>query len=83
MAGNGDVLEPHDGVMAIGEEVARTLAFRQGDQPPSPFAGSGGQFAAAAARALMDVPGMDAATIAGRAMKVGQGQHPHLAVQVV
>ena len=36
VSGNGDVLEPHDGVMAIG---------------------SGGNFAMAAARALVTVPG--------------------------
>eukprot|EP00195_Chlamydomonas_chlamydogama_P008926 CAMPEP_0202901474 /NCGR_PEP_ID=MMETSP1392-20130828/14273_1 /ASSEMBLY_ACC=CAM_ASM_000868 /TAXON_ID=225041 /ORGANISM="Chlamydomonas chlamydogama, Strain SAG 11-48b" /LENGTH=256 /DNA_ID=CAMNT_0049588035 /DNA_START=50 /DNA_END=820 /DNA_ORIENTATION=- len=49
VSGNGDVLEPHDGVMAIG---------------------SGGNFAVAAARALIDIPGMDAATIANKAMKI-------------
>ena len=32
--------------------------------------GSGGQFATAAARALIDVDGMDAATIGRRAMKI-------------
>ncbi|GIL55278.1 hypothetical protein Vafri_10847 [Volvox africanus] len=49
ISGNGDVLEPHDGVMAVG---------------------SGGNFALAAARALMDVPGMDAITIGKKAMKI-------------
>jgi ATP-dependent HslUV protease subunit HslV len=49
VAGNGDVLEPHDGVMAIG---------------------SGSPYAVAAARALVDVPGLDAADIALRAMKI-------------
>ncbi|KAG2448076.1 hypothetical protein HYH02_007101 [Chlamydomonas schloesseri] len=49
ISGNGDVLEPHDGVMAIG---------------------SGGNFALAAARALMDVPEMDAMTIGTKSMKI-------------
>lgn len=43
ISGNGDVIESHDGLLAIG---------------------SGGTFALAAARALMDVEGMDAMTIA-------------------
>ncbi|KAH7429541.1 hypothetical protein KP509_09G055100 [Ceratopteris richardii] len=49
ITGNGDVLEPHDGVVGIG---------------------SGGPYAIAAARALIDLPGMDAETIALRAMKI-------------
>lgn len=49
ISGNGDVVEPHDGVMAIG---------------------SGGNFAVAAARALIDVPGFDASTIATKAMNI-------------
>lgn len=49
ITGNGDVLEPHDGIIAIG---------------------SGGSFALAAARALLDVPGLDAITIATRAMNI-------------
>lgn len=49
VTGNGDVLEPHDGIIAIG---------------------SGGNFALAAARALIDVPGMDAETIARKAMNI-------------
>ncbi|KXZ49018.1 hypothetical protein GPECTOR_23g107 [Gonium pectorale] len=49
ISGNGDVLEPHDGVMAVG---------------------SGGNFALAAARALIDVPGMDAMTIGKKAMQI-------------
>ncbi len=49
VSGNGDVLEPHDGVMAIG---------------------SGGAFAVAAARALIDVPEMDAEKIGRKAMKI-------------
>lgn len=49
VSGNGDVLEPHDGVMAIG---------------------SGGNFAVAAARALIDVEGMDALAIAQKSMKI-------------
>lgn len=49
LTGNGDVLEPEDGVIAIG---------------------SGGNYALAAARALMDVPGLSAEDIARRAMKI-------------
>ncbi|KAJ7523580.1 hypothetical protein O6H91_18G055100 [Diphasiastrum complanatum] len=49
ITGNGDVLEPHDGVVGIG---------------------SGGAYAAAAARALIDIPNMDAETIAYKAMKI-------------
>ena len=49
LTGNGDVLEPEDGVIAIG---------------------SGGNFALAAARALMTVDGLDAEEIARRAMRI-------------
>jgi ATP-dependent HslUV protease subunit HslV len=49
LTGNGDVLEPSDGVIAIG---------------------SGGNFALAAARALMSVPELTAEEIARRAMKI-------------
>jgi len=49
ITGNGDVLEPHDGIIAIG---------------------SGSPYALAAARALIDVPGMDALTIAKKAMVI-------------
>lgn len=49
LTGNGDVLEPEDGVIAIG---------------------SGGNYALAAARALMDVDGLTAEDIARRAMKI-------------
>lgn len=49
ITGNGDVLEPHDGIIAIG---------------------SGSPYALAAARALIDVPGMDAKTIAQKAMSI-------------
>jgi ATP-dependent HslUV protease subunit HslV len=49
LTGNGDVLEPEDGVIAIG---------------------SGGNFALAAARALMEVDGLSAEEIARRAMKI-------------
>ena len=43
ISGNGDVIEPHDGLLGIG---------------------SGGTYALAAARALIDVPGVDAMTVA-------------------
>src|ERR1700733_382684 len=49
LTGNGDVLEPADGIIAIG---------------------SGGNFARAAARALMTVPDLGAEDIARRAMKI-------------
>jgi ATP-dependent HslUV protease subunit HslV len=49
LTGNGDVLEPEDGVIAIG---------------------SGGNYALAAARALIEVPDLSAEQIARRAMKI-------------
>src|ERR1700710_1494021 len=49
LTGNGDVLEPDDGVIAIG---------------------SGGNFALAAARALLTVDGLSAEEIARRAMRI-------------
>ena len=49
LTGNGDVLEPEDGVIAIG---------------------SGGNFALAAARALMTVDGIEAEEVARRAMSI-------------
>ena len=49
LTGNGDVLEPEDGVTAIG---------------------SGGNYALAAARALLAVDGMSAEEIARRAMRI-------------
>ncbi|MBS0560778.1 MAG: ATP-dependent protease subunit HslV [Proteobacteria bacterium] len=49
LTGNGDVLEPEDGVIAIG---------------------SGGNYALAAARALIQLPELDAEEIARRAMKI-------------
>lgn len=49
LTGNGDVLEPEDGLIGIG---------------------SGGNYALAAARALIDIDAMDAETIARRAMTV-------------
>ncbi|BDA40856.1 ATP-dependent protease subunit HslV [Coccomyxa sp. Obi] len=49
ITGNGDVVEPHDGVIAIG---------------------SGGPYALAAARALIDLPDYDAKAIADKSMKI-------------
>ena len=49
LTGNGDVLEPDDGVIAIG---------------------SGGNYALAAARALLTVDGLSAEEIARRAMRI-------------
>ncbi|WP_028466229.1 ATP-dependent protease subunit HslV [Nisaea denitrificans] len=52
LTGNGDVLEPEDGLIGIG---------------------SGGTFALSAARALVDLDGMDAEAIARKAMKIAAG----------
>ena len=52
LSGNGDVLEPEDGLIGIG---------------------SGGPYALAAARALIDRDGMDAEAIAPRAMEIAAG----------
>ncbi|WP_448205226.1 ATP-dependent protease subunit HslV [Azospirillum sp. sgz302134] len=49
LTGNGDVLEPEDGLIGIG---------------------SGGSYALAAARALVDIDGLDAEAIARKAMKI-------------
>ncbi len=49
LTGNGDVLEPEDGIIAIG---------------------SGGNYALAAARALIEVPDLSAEQVARRAMKI-------------
>jgi len=49
LTGNGDVLEPEDGIIAIG---------------------SGGNYALAAARALIELPDLGAEDIARRAMKI-------------
>jgi len=49
LTGNGDVLEPEDGVSAIG---------------------SGGNYALAAARALIEVDGMEAEEIVKKSMKI-------------
>ena len=49
LTGNGDVLEPEDGIIAIG---------------------SGGNYALAAARALIEVPDLSAEDVARRAMKI-------------
>jgi len=49
VAGNGDVIEPNDGIMAIG---------------------SGGIYALAAAKALIDIPGLEAEDVARKAMKI-------------
>jgi ATP-dependent HslUV protease subunit HslV len=52
LSGNGDVLEPEDGIIGIG---------------------SGGPYALAAARALMDRPDMDAESIARKALDIAAG----------
>jgi ATP-dependent HslUV protease, peptidase subunit HslV len=66
ISGNGDVLEPDDGLIGIG---------------------SGGPFALAAARALMDVDGMSAETIARKAMAIAAElcvyTNDHLTLEVI
>ena len=52
LTGNGDVLEPEDGLIGIG---------------------SGGAYALSAARALIDVEGLDAEAVARKAMKIAAG----------
>jgi len=52
LTGNGDVLEPEDGLIGIG---------------------SGGAFALAAARALIDIEGLEAEEIARKAMSIAAG----------
>ena len=52
LSGTGDVLEPEDGIIAIG---------------------SGGNYALAAARALVDRPDLDAEAVARKAMKIAAG----------
>jgi len=52
LSGNGDVLEPEDGIIGIG---------------------SGGSFALAAARALIDIDGLDAEAIARKSMAIAAG----------
>jgi ATP-dependent HslUV protease subunit HslV len=52
LSGNGDVLEPEDGIIGIG---------------------SGGSFALAAARALVDIEGLDAEAIVRKSMAIAAG----------
>ena len=52
LTGNGDVLEPEDGLIGIG---------------------SGGSYALAAARALIEVDDLDAEAVARRSMKIAAG----------
>jgi ATP-dependent HslUV protease subunit HslV len=49
LSGNGDVLEPEDGIIGIG---------------------SGGSYALSAARALIDIDGLDAEAIARKSMAI-------------
>jgi len=62
LSGNGDVLEPDDGLIGIG---------------------SGGPFALAAARALIDRSDMDADAIARRAMEIAAGICIHTNTNIV
>jgi ATP-dependent HslUV protease subunit HslV len=66
ISGNGDVLEPDDGLIGIG---------------------SGGPFALAAARALVDVDGMSAEAIARKAMAIAADlcvyTNDHLTLEVI
>ena len=66
ISGNGDVLEPDDGLIGIG---------------------SGGPFALAAARALIDIEGMSAEAIARKAMAIAADlcvyTNDHLTLEVI
>jgi ATP-dependent HslUV protease subunit HslV len=66
ISGNGDVLEPDDGLIGIG---------------------SGGPFALAAARALVDIDGLSAEAIARKAMAIAAGlcvyTNDHLTLEVI
>ncbi len=66
LTGNGDVLEPDDGLIGIG---------------------SGGPFALAAARALLDLDGMSAEAVARKAMTIAAGicvyTNTHLTLEVI
>jgi ATP-dependent HslUV protease subunit HslV len=66
ISGNGDVLEPDDGLIGIG---------------------SGGPFALAAARALIDIDGMSAEAIARKAMAIAANlcvyTNDHLTLEVI
>jgi len=66
LSGNGDVLEPDDGLIGIG---------------------SGGPFALAAARALVDLDGLSAEAIARKAMAIAAGicvyTNTHLTLEVI
>ena len=66
LSGNGDVLEPDDGLIGIG---------------------SGGPFALAAARALIDIDGMSAEAIARKAMAIAADlcvyTNDHLTLEVI
>lgn len=66
LTGNGDVLEPDDGLIGIG---------------------SGGSFALAAARALMDVEGLSAEAIARKAMAIAADicvyTNSHLTIETI
>ena len=66
LSGMGDVIEPDDGILAIG---------------------SGGNYALSAARALIDVKGMDAEKIAKKSMKIAGDiciyTNHHLTIEVL
>jgi ATP-dependent HslUV protease subunit HslV len=66
LTGQGDVLEPDDGLIGIG---------------------SGGPFALAAARALIDVEGLSAEAIVRKAMAIAAGicvyTNTHLSLEVI
>ena len=76
ITGTGDVLEPHDGIIGAFSGTSSCVATqlpRHTDAriaPPMSRAaiGSGGSYALAAARALIDIPGMDALTIGALAL---------------
>ena len=68
ITGNGDVLEPHDGIIGARTASCCDASLATAERTPSvrparAAIGSGGPYALAAARALIDIPGMDAMTI--------------------
>ena len=75
ITGTGDVLDPHDGVVGACSRPSyvsvRAAPLTQGTcRRVWPAIGSGGTYALAAARALLDIPGMDALAIAKKAMTI-------------
>ena len=73
LTGNGDVLEPEDGLIGIGSGGTFALSAARGRalRIMFPLVASVDEFRAA--RALVDLDGMDAEAIARKAMKIAAG----------